>query len=100
MERVQLLSDLNKRIASNGKPQQQSAPFVFTLIQKCIAYKIPYDLMERLNYTDLLYMVVEYDIKTIQDYFRQKEQERLSKRGVEVEELSPEQTAAFFRRGN
>lgn len=98
MERVQLLSDLSKRVASNGKPQQQSAPFIFTLMQKCISYKIPYDLMERLNYTDLLYMIVEYDIKTVQDYLRQKEQERLSKRGVEVEEVPPEQTAAFFRR--
>ena len=98
MERVQLLSDLSKRIASNGKPQQQSAPFIFTLMQKCITYKIPYDLMERLNYTDLLYMIVDYDIKTVLDLLRQKEQERLNKRGVEVEELSPDQTAAFFRR--
>lgn len=98
MERVQLLSDLSKRIASNGKPQQQSAPFIFTLMQKCITYKIPYDLMERLNYTDLLYMVVDYDIKTVLDLLRQKEQERLNKRGVEIEEVSPEQAAAFFRR--
>lgn len=98
MERVQLLSDLSKRIASNGKPQQQSAPFIFTLMQKCITYRIPYDLMERLNYTDLLYMVVDYDIKTVLDLLRQKEQERLNKRGVEIEEVSPEQAAAFFRR--
>ena len=76
MERVQLLSDLSKRIASNGKPQQQSAPFIFTLMQKCITYRIPYDLMDRLNYTDLLYMVVDYDIKTVLDLPRQTEQER------------------------
>lgn len=100
MERVQLLSDLNKRIAGSGKPQAANAPFVFTLIQKCIEYRIPYDLMERLNYTDLLYLVVENDIRTMQEYFRQKEHERQSKRGVEVTELSPEQTAAFFRGGN
>lgn len=100
MERVQLLSDLNKRIAGQGKPQAAGAPFILTLMQKCIEHNIPYSLMERLNYTDLLYLVVEYDILKVKDYLRQKEQERLSKRGVEVTQLSPEQTAAFFRGGN
>jgi hypothetical protein len=99
MERVQLLSDLNKRIAQSAKPQAASAPFILTLIKKCNSYKIPYSLMERLNYTDLLYMVVDQDIDTIKDYLRQKEQDRLSKRGVEVQELNPEQAAAFFRGG-
>lgn len=91
---------MNKKVPSGtGKPQAANAPFIFTLLKKCIAYKIPYDLMERLNYTDLLYMVVEYDIQTIKDYLRQKEQDRLSKRGVEVQELNPEQAAAFLRGG-
>lgn len=56
--------------------------------------------MERLNYTDLLYLIVEYDIKNVKDYLRQREEARRSKRGVEVTELSAEQTAAFFRGGN
>lgn len=99
MERVQLLSGLNQRIASSGTSQAANAPFIFTLMKKCITYKIPYDLMDRLNYTDLLYMVVEYDIQTVKDYLRQKEQDRLQKRGVEVQTITPDQTAAFFRKG-
>jgi len=91
---------LNKKIPGSAKPQAVNAPFIFTLIKKCIQYKIPTDLMERLNYTDLLYMVVEYDIQSIKDYLRSKERERLNKRGVEVTQLSPEQTAAFFKGGN
>ena len=91
---------MNKRLPGSAKPQAVSAPFIFTLIKKCIQYQIPTDLMERLNYTDLLYLIIEYDIKNVQDYLKHKEQERLSKRGVEVTELSPEQTAAFFRGGN
>lgn len=56
--------------------------------------------MDRLNYTDLLYTVVEYDIQSIKDYLRSKERERLDKRGVEVTQLSPEQIAAFFKGGS
>lgn len=99
MERVKLLSDLNQRIASNGSTQAANTPFIFILIKKCITYKIPFELMERLNYTDLLAIVIDYDIQTVKDYLRQKEQDRLSKRGVEVQSLTPEQTAAFFRKG-
>jgi len=91
---------LNEKVTGGtGNPQAANAPFIFTLMKKCIAYKIPYDLMERLNYTDLLYMVVEYDIQTVQDYLRQKERDRLDKRGVEVQKLNPAQAAAFLRGG-
>lgn len=100
MERVQLLSDLNKRIAGSAKPQAANAPFVFTLMQKCIEYQIPANLMERLNYTDLLHLVVEYDIRKVQDYFRKKEQARLEERGVEIQDLTPEQATSFLRRSN
>lgn len=91
---------MSQKIKSPADPQAANAPFIFTLIKKCIHYKIPTDLMDRLNYTDLLYMVVEYDIQSIKDYLRSKERERLDKRGVEVTQISPEQTAAFFKGGN
>jgi len=99
MERVKLLSDLNRRIASNEPNQAANTPFIFILIKKCITYNIPYALMERLNYTDLLALVIEYDIQTVKEYLRQKERDRLSKRGVEVQTLTPEQIATFFRKG-
>lgn len=89
-----------KKIPGSNKPQAVSAPFIFTLLKKCIQYNIPTNLMERLNYTDLLYMVVDYDIQNVREHLKRKEEARNAKRGVEVVELNQEQTAAFFRGGN
>lgn len=55
--------------------------------------------MERLNYNDLLYLVVEYDIESIEKYLQQREKERLDKRGVEIVEATPEMASQFFRKG-
>lgn len=82
-----------------GKPQAPHAPFIFTVMKKCITYRISYELMERLNYNDLLYLIVEYDIESIEKYLQQKEKERLDKRGVEVVEATPEMAGQFFSKG-
>lgn len=55
--------------------------------------------MERLNYTDLLYMIIDFEINEVKSYLANLERDRQSKRGVEVVEASPEMAAAFFKRG-
>jgi len=60
------------------------------LIDKCQRYGISYDLMKRLNYTDLLAMVVERDIKVLEDHLRQRERDRQAANGVEVVEATNE----------
>ena len=46
--------------------------------------------MKRLNYTDLLAMVVERDIKVLEDHLRQRERDRQAANGVEVVEATNE----------
>jgi hypothetical protein len=41
-------------------------------------------MMCELNYNDLLYLVVEYDIAEVKKYWREMEQHRLAGRGQEV----------------
>lgn len=94
---MEILSKLSKKVP--GKPREPHAPFIFTILKKCIHYKIDYALMERLNYNDLLYLVVEYDIESIEKYLQQREKERLDKRGVEIVEATPEMASQFFRKG-
>lgn len=91
-----MLSSLVKKIP--GKHQSSHSPPIITIIQKSIKHNIPYELMSRLNYTDLLYMIVEYEIDEVKTYLNRLEHERLNKQGVEVVEATPEMTAAFFRR--
>ena len=47
--------------------------------------------MSRLNYTDLLALIVEYDIEEILNHFRKLEKQRLEENGVSVREASNEE---------
>ncbi len=58
-------------------------PFIFTLIQKCIKYEISYNLMCSMNYKDLIYLVIEYDIAFLEGKLKEMEQSRLNKKGYE-----------------
>lgn len=53
--------------------------------------------MSRLNYYDLLYLVVEYDIDAIKDNLKQLEANRLQQQGVEVVEASNDQILAMHK---
>ena len=44
--------------------------------------------MCRLNYTDLLALIVEYDIEEIKNHFKKLEQSRLAEKGVTVREAT------------
>ena len=44
------------------------APLVFNIIRKCQKYGIDYEIMKRLNYRDLLALLVEYDIETLKEH--------------------------------
>ena len=68
-------------------------------MKKCIGYKIPYELMCRINYKDLLYMIVDYDIDTINHYLKEKQAIIRRKQGVEIQEATPEMATAFFGGG-
>lgn len=92
-----MLAKLSKRLPTTGKASAHNPPFVFTLIKKCRTYNIQYELMCRLNYYDLLYLVVEYDIESIKENLKQLEASRLQQRGVEVVEASNDQILAMHR---
>lgn len=47
--------------------------------------------MCRLNYFDLLYLIVEFDIEAIRENLHQLEMNRLEKRGVEIVEATDDQ---------
>lgn len=95
---MEVLQALTKRIPVSAKTDY-APPSIITVVNKCIRHKISYELMERLNYTDLLYMIIDFEINEVKSYLANLERDRQSKRGVEVVEASPEMAAAFFRKG-
>lgn len=88
-----MLSQLSKKLPSNksAKTSQFNPPFVFTLIKKCQKYGISYDLMSTLNYHDLLYLVVDYDIDTIHEHLNTLEYKRREKQGIEIVDATNDQ---------
>ena len=58
-------------------------PSVLKVVKKANEHKIPYGLMESLNYTDLQAMIIEYDIDVLERMKSDKERERLSSLGIE-----------------
>ena len=55
--------------------------------------------MCRLNYTDLLSLVIDYDIETIQNYLKELSRQKQAKAGIEITDATPEMTTAFFKGG-
>lgn len=55
--------------------------------------------MCRLNYNDLLYLIIEYDIDTINRYLHEMEQANRQKKGIDVIDATPEMATAFFKGG-
>lgn len=86
-----MLAKLGKKIPSTTKVSKCNPPFIFTLLKKCKTYCISYELMCRLNYFDLLYLIVEFDIEAIRENLHQLEMNRLEKRGVEIVEATDDQ---------
>ena len=78
-----MLAKLGRKLPSATKARQHNPPFVFTLIKKCKTHQIPYELMCRLNYYDLLYLIIEYDIEAVEEHLRQLEARRLKQQGVD-----------------
>lgn len=54
--------------------------------------------MCQLNFHDLLYLIVEYDIEAIQEDLKNLERRRLEQRGVEVVDATNEQILGMHRR--
>lgn len=52
-----------------------------------------------LNYNDLLYMVVDYDIDTLEQYLTQLRNEQRNKKGIDVIDANAEMATAFFKGG-
>lgn len=95
-----VLQALLVRVPSGAKGSTSyTPPSIITIINKCIRHKIAYEIMVSLNYTDLLYMIIDFEIQEVRNYLRDKENDRQSKLGIEVVEATPEMTEAFFRRG-
>ena len=92
------LEKLLNKLPHQNKPKHNT-PFVFTLIRKCSEYRIPYELMCRLNYYDLIYLVTEYDISSIQDYLRNIENSQNQQRGYQIIDATNDMILKMHKRG-
>ncbi len=85
------MSGLHKRISGDSKPDKDAStrpPFVFMLVKKCQKYGIDYHMMKRLNYSDLLALIVEYDIEATKEHLRMLEESRNTKANRVVKQAS------------
>jgi len=51
-----------------------------------------------LNYTDLLALIIEYDIQAISEHYKMLEKQRLQKQNIEVEDLSENSVMSYFKK--
>ena len=68
--------------------EEEPAPFLLMLLKKCTVYKIDASIIYRLNYSDLLALIIEFDIQAIKDYLHQKKE--IQKGDKEVVDVVPE----------
>lgn len=64
--------------------KQSSSHFIITLIKKAMSYGIDYELMKRLNYYDLLALIIEYDIENVREHIRQLQKQKDNQMGRTV----------------
>lgn len=88
-----------KKLPSKQQSKKPNPPFIFTLIKKCNDYKISYDLMCRLNYNDLMYLVIEYDIEAVQSTLQNIENMRMEKQGYKVIDATNDMILKMHRKG-
>lgn len=91
MERVEFLNLLSKALPDASS--KSDSPFIINVIQKAIRYGISYDLMVNLNYTDLLYLIVNKDIEMVQQLLDQQEKNRQNEAGICKRAATPEEIA-------
>lgn len=82
---------MQAKVKTDARQRNLDTPFSISLFMKCKQYQIPIELVKRLNYNDLLYLIVEYDIETLKTKFRELEQNRQAKRGIVVREATNEE---------
>jgi hypothetical protein len=58
---------------------------------RCNSLGIPYETMKRLNFIDLQYIIVENDICTLQNNFKQLENSRQARLGITIREATNEE---------
>jgi hypothetical protein len=82
---------LVKKLPDSHRADKNGPPSVIQVIKKCEKYGVSHGIMCELNYTDLLALVIEYDIETVQEHLRMLEQQRRAKNGfASVREASNE----------
>jgi hypothetical protein len=92
------LNALDTKKLFKSKKTNQDTPFILLLLKKCESYNIPYQMMCDLNYTDLLALIIEYDIETIAEHYKQLERQRLQKQNIEVQDLNEESVVSFLKK--
>lgn len=85
------LTELSNKAFPNsaGKAKaEEPAPFLLMILKKCTFYRIDASLVYRLNYSDLLALIVEFDIQALKDYLYQKKD--AFKGEKEIVDVAPE----------
>lgn len=81
-----------------SKRQSDGPPSIIKLMKKAIQYSIDHAMMDRLNYVDLLALIVEMDIDTVTEALNQKEQRQRAQKGYEVRNASNQDIINMHRR--
>lgn len=84
-------------MSTKESSKKSNSPAIMTIMQKCIDYNIPYHLMKRLNYNDLLCMIVNYDIIKIKEYLKEKSRLEKNDKDYEIVDATPEMANSFFK---
>ena len=85
-----MLNSLGKQFIVKKDEKESGSHFIITLLKKATSYGISYDLMKRLNYHDLLALVIEYDIENVREHLRMLQKQKNERLNREVKIASNE----------
>jgi hypothetical protein len=66
-------------------------PYVIKVIQRATDHGISYGIMTTLHFSDLQALIIEYDIRDLEQEIERKEKERLDQLGISRRKATPEE---------
>ena len=69
---------------------------MISIIRKCQHYGVSYELMCRMNYQDLMALLIEYEIDDMQRILKELAQQHDAENGRVTVLASPEEATKFF----
>lgn len=67
-------------------------------MNRAIDLGFEYKMMKRLNYVDLQYLIIDHDVKALENQFRQLEKQRQAQHGFVVRDATNEEILQMHRK--